>query len=408
MSLEPGGRADKYGNEYENLYLARLYLNLCCGQISSVTVEALGPGHDSVEYITEQQDGVIKYYQCKASNASKDHWTFTDLARYDVFTRAQEIVSRDSNSEYHFISPLPYGELTELCKRSKTNQSVQDFFAYQLTNSKLKTYCQSIVTNLQLNLDTPINREKLRNLLSHCYFEMYSSGIESKEALEERISVYFTQSPRAIRNLLQNYAMDTGSMGKKIIATDIIAYLDEQGFHLRNYGNSQTIINRIKSINEDYYAPFPAINNQLFHRAATDSILAHIQNGKSVIVHGKAGSGKSGCLQEVREKLKQENVPFISIKLDAKVPAVSADTYGKSMELPESPVACLARLSAGKPAVLILDQLDALRWTNIHSGDALTVCKELIHHCRAPQRQWQAPVRESLSPAVAALLVSQG
>ena len=29
--------------------------------------------------------------------------------------------------------------------------------------------------------------------------------------------------------------------------------------------------------------------------------------------------------------------------------------------------------------VLILDQLDALRWTQAHSGEALSVCMEIIH-----------------------------
>ena len=28
MSLEPGGRSDKYGNKYENGYLAKLFLRI--------------------------------------------------------------------------------------------------------------------------------------------------------------------------------------------------------------------------------------------------------------------------------------------------------------------------------------------------------------------------------------------
>ena len=40
MSLEPGGRADKYGNKYENRYLAKLLLRLVKEDITSVTVRA--------------------------------------------------------------------------------------------------------------------------------------------------------------------------------------------------------------------------------------------------------------------------------------------------------------------------------------------------------------------------------
>ena len=36
MSLEPGGRADKYGNKYENRYLAKLLIRLAKEEIISM------------------------------------------------------------------------------------------------------------------------------------------------------------------------------------------------------------------------------------------------------------------------------------------------------------------------------------------------------------------------------------
>ena len=49
------------------------------------------------------------------------------------------------------------------------------------------------------------------------------------------------------------------------------------------------------------------------------------------------------------------------------------------MGLPESPALCLAGLSGDRPGVLILDQLDAIRWTAGHSPEAWSVCRELIN-----------------------------
>lgn len=43
----------------------------------------------------------------------------------------------------------------------------------------------------------------------------------------------------------------------------------------------------------------------------------------------------------------------------------------------------LQKIAAGEQCVLILDQLDALRWTNSHSSTALEVCKELISQANA-------------------------
>ncbi len=55
MSLEPGGRADKYGNKYENRYLAKLLLRLVREELISITVEPLGDNSNSVEFISEQK-----------------------------------------------------------------------------------------------------------------------------------------------------------------------------------------------------------------------------------------------------------------------------------------------------------------------------------------------------------------
>ena len=86
MSLEPGGRADKYGNKYENRYLAKLLLRLVKEELTSVTVEPLGINSDSVEFISEQKDGTIKHYQCKASNTTHSSWSILDLKKYKVFS----------------------------------------------------------------------------------------------------------------------------------------------------------------------------------------------------------------------------------------------------------------------------------------------------------------------------------
>ena len=53
------------------------------------------------------------------------------------------------------------------------------------------------------------------------------------------------------------------------------------------------------------------------------------------------------------------------------------------MGLPASIAHCIDSIAKNKNAVLILDQLDALRWTQAHSGVALTVCIQLIRELKA-------------------------
>lgn len=383
MSLEPGGRADKYGNKYENRYLAKLLLRLVKEELTSVSVEPLGINSDSVEFISEQKDGTVKHYQCKASNAIRSSWSISDLKKHNVFKRAKEIVSADVKNLYYFISPLQYNELDELCKRTRTNSSYEDFVNYQLNNAHIKRLFSECINELGLNEHVFSDVATTIDILSHCFFEQYIIGTEAEQDLEEYIGTLFTGKASMVRVLLEQYANDTGRYGIKITAQDIIDYLKTRNIHFRNYHGNETVLNRIHILNHTYWDSYRAINETLVHRTATDSIIKSIHNGQSVILHGKAGTGKSGCLEETIHYLQQTGILYLSVKLDKHIPSKSADAYGQELGLPESPVYCLATLSAGKPCVLIMDQLDALRWTSNHSSNALDVCKELIQQTEA-------------------------
>jgi len=107
-----------------------------------------------------------------------------------------------------------------------------------------------------------------------------------------------------------------------------------------------------------YWGIYQFINDRLVHRAETDLAVRQIEKGHSVILHGKAGAGKSGCVEEIIQYLNAQHILYLGIKLDKNVPETSADEYGKKLGLPESPIYCLNTLSAGSPCVLILDQLE--------------------------------------------------
>lgn len=376
MSLEPGGRADKYGNKYENQYLGKLLLRLAREKLVSIIVEPLGPNSDSVEYIAEE-DGKINYYQCKGSNSTKKFWSVADLKGHDVWNRARKIVS-DVGKYYHFISPLPYNEIDELCKRARTNLSPQQFVECQLNNDTICKQFKECANALHLDPDCPGDLGQLVYILSHCYFEHSPTGLEAQRDLEERISQEFTGNESNARILLEQYANDTGRYGVKITAKDVIDYMEKNGFHPRHYGYDTRVLERINVLNHTHWDEFSAIYDKLVHRNATEQVINDLHAGKSVILHGRAGFGKSGCLQEIINFLNEKGTLYLAVKLDKHTPAVSADDYGRELGLPESPVYSLSAMAAGEKCVLILDQLDSLRWTNSHSSTALDVCKELI------------------------------
>ena len=293
MSLEIGGRADKYGNEYENQYLVRLLLRIVKGQFKSIVVEPLGENKDAVEYIATDKNDNNWHYQCKASNTTKDHWSMYDLSMHDVFKRAKSIIKESANNHYSFISPLTYGELPELCKRARTNASVEEFKSYQLTNDKIKAIFNDIAKYGTFDTNDIAQYSELVNVLSRCYFDTISSGRENILDLNEHVGFFFTGDADAARLLLQNYVNSTGKFGVVITANDIVSFMEQSGFPMRSNIHSDNLSVKINELNNSFSRVFQPINQTLIHRKETDCIINDITSGKSVVLHGKAGTGKS-------------------------------------------------------------------------------------------------------------------
>ena len=126
--------------------------------------------------------------------------------------------------------------------------------------------------------------------------------------------------------------------------------------------------------------PFLA-GGQLISRKETQEVLSLLDDDtdRIVVVHGAAGSGKSGILLELARELTEEGDIFLPIRLDRVELRGDPTGFGRqALGLPDSPGICLASLKTEQRKVLLLDQLDALRWTGAHSSEAWDVCRETI------------------------------
>ena len=377
MSFEVGGRSDKNGNIYENRFLAALLLDLIQERLSSVEVERLGEEGIGVEYIANELGGGRRYYQCKVSNGSNNYWRPSDLKRHNVFQIAKSHIISGEKCVYHFISPLAYDGLDSLCDRAKTCYNVIDFVQNQLTNPKLRGWWEK--SKKYFNC---ANDEETIFLLSRCKFEQIPYGSDTIRNLESRIDLLFVretpETPSSIRIHLENYVNDGHRWGKPITAQALVAWLQEKGYHQRMLSHDERGLTRVQELNRLYQESFRPIGAALFHRKESERILDYIFEGNSVIVLGKAGSGKSGCIHEVEKTLESQGIVHLVLSLDKYRPEKLPDKYGQDLGFMDSPVTSLHRLAAGEPCVLIFDQLDALRWTNAGTSKALDICKEMI------------------------------
>jgi len=195
-----------------------------------------------------------------------------------------------------------------------------------------------------------------------------------------------TGEPETAISVLLNYAENNYKYRKPIYADELRRDLAEKhDIHPKRLEHD----NRIAPVIEELQKQFSdsirpgLINNEVISREETSRIIEAIDNGQDVVVHGAAGNGKSGVLYELAEHLRKENTPCLAVRLDRRITQNTAKQFGKDMGLPDSPAYSLTGMAACRKCVLILDQLDAIRWTASHSSSAMDVCKELLRQVRS-------------------------
>src|SRR5690606_26218327 len=126
---------------------------------------------------------------------------------------------------------------------------------------------------------------------------------------------------------------------------------------MRNLQSDTRIYPKILELNSEYKSSFISLETGMIRRTETDTCISQIQQGNSVIIHGMAGSGKSGLTENIIKHCEDEEIPYLAIKLDKRVPRQSVNHWSETIGLPYSLVHCLDSISKDRNAVLILDQL---------------------------------------------------
>ncbi|MFD1068276.1 hypothetical protein [Oceanobacillus locisalsi] len=381
MPFEVGGRADKSGNSYEVRWVVKQMLRLVKEEITSITWEAVGAKEEGIDLWIKNKDGSLVCSQCKARNGSKESWSISDLGSKKVFVNAKKHLDSNENITYQFVSAVNSMMLNDITNRARnTNDSPIDFYESQIKNSeKVHDDYKRIASYFGLGYTSVQDNGQLLNYLKRMYVIHFSDDLETKKTLKETISYLFTGDSESIYNLLLNFPLENDLLGKEISSYAVLNFLESRGgISLRKLHNDERIIPRFENLNKEFVSSFVKINGSLIHRRESEECYKKVLNGNSIIIHGKAGSGKSGCIIELLNRFKQENIPYLALKLDRRVPEYSSNKYGEQLDLPASPVHCIDAIAGDKEAVLILDQLDAIRWTNSHSSTALEVCREMI------------------------------
>lgn len=380
MPYEIGGRADKLGNRFEVRWVIYQLMEILEEKIDYVILEALGDDERGIDVWVGKPNNTKEGQQCKGRNGSKEIWDFASVNGKGIFKNWKHQLDADQLNKVSLVSPLAFTNLEDLIERAKTNESPMDFYNNQILSSSkdfikfFKNFCNSMDLNLENAQDLIKSISYLRRIL---YRQIPDAML--KEIVLKKINYLFIGNEEQIYNTFVAWIIDGDIYGKELTRTEILKFLKDKEIDFRNLALDSRIVPRINELNQEYINGFYCIDNNLIYREEFDKCKEIINSEKSLIIHGKAGRGKSGCTLSIVEYCKEEKIPYLAIKLDRRVPNGSSEKWGKEIGLPASIAHCLHSISKNEKAVLILDQLDALRWTQSHSRDALLVCAEVIN-----------------------------
>ncbi|MFW5891733.1 MAG: NACHT domain-containing protein, partial [bacterium] len=389
-----GGEADKLGNRYEKRWTVRKIIDILNENAVKMKIEPLGKEEEKTEFWVKYKNGKKEFHQVKRQNASKNNWTISKLE--DVLFAAHNHLMRDENNHFVFVSQTQCSAMREIGERIQSANSLLEFFEYFITNDKLRDgikkladiwdikISEELFHNEDVDIIAEINKNKksyqiLYNILERIHFKT----IDTESLKEQNIdSIKFLVKGEAVVGTLLSFIDD--NIHKEIIAADVWNYLSENGYEKNNYAGDRLVASKIETLQERFKKSLEQnlINNALISRLESEKLLEFFNqdNNKLILLNGNAGSGKSSVLFQFVKMLEEDNIPYLPLRLDRQVPNCnSSEKFGESLNLPNSPEITISNFSADRNSVLIIDQMDAIKWTSSNYRQAWECIAEIIN-----------------------------
>lgn len=384
MAAESGGWGGKSGNEFEALYVSRLLLQLLTDHATSVTLEPPDQVATGIECYADRPDGTRQFHQCKRENKSKGYWSVSDLQHAGVLTNAKTLLTAHPTAHFVFASGDKASELRALHERALQYSDPSELVQFGLSNKTLREDFTALETALDLSRDDPAQLTKLLDFLRR-FHPTVVEPLQQRDEAEWFASLVFAGSPRVAVQALCTVA--STRFRTTFTSAALLREPALKDLQLSDVRKDVSLPHQFDLVNERFHqsiAPL-LIDGTPIGRTATAELLDQIDSPtgpKITLIVGAGGVGKSGVAYELAAALATRNVPYLAIRLDRTEFGTNPLEAGQNLGLRVSPQAALAAACGTKTGILILDQLDAIRWTSQHKAVAWDVCTRIIDAAR--------------------------
>ena len=369
----PGGPADKIGNRYEKWWTLSVFVRMLQGDADAIRIE--DPGVDKTEFVVTTDSG-RELHQARRSHTT-GKWSLDALRKNGLL----EAIGRqlaDDKDRFVFVSTSHARELSDLCEAARDAESAEEFKTAFLKACERKAHWERLLK--EWKCDEQIATDYLRRIDVHAIDDR-----QIEEKVMWGIRALFLANPRDVADALRGIAED--SVHLTITRQGLVDRLSQRGYTLRRLTSPASARVAVDAATDRYLdgARRRLILDRLVPRRATHALLSRLgDTATESVMTGRAGSGKTACLVEVVDALRERSVPVVAFRLDRFVSASTTADLGESLDLEESPSLVLAAAveAAGRPGVLIVDQLDAVSTTSGRTSAAFDLVEQLLLESR--------------------------
>jgi hypothetical protein len=371
----PGGPADKLGNRYEKLWTISEIVKMLMGFSDSIRIE--DPAVQKAEFVVTR-GGLHEFHQTKRVNQS-GKWSLAALAAKDTaLIQAIGSILSGNQNRFVFASGSDARELGELSESAGQAASFNEFQSAFLAADEKRELFNKLCGYWACDAATAY--ERLQRI------EVRSIGeIDLEQKVRWGLQTLFLADPVDVLADLQKIVED--SVFRTIHRQELVDRLAQRGYALRRLLTPQNAGLAIRSATERY---LDGVRKKLIRRSLVTREFANFLVSRlgptavEIVLTGKAGVGKTGCVIEAVDLLRAQGTPVLALRLDRLQSATSPKDLGVRLDLEESPVLVLAAAAAasGRCGVLIIDQLDAVSTMSGRASDTLDIVEELFLEAR--------------------------
>lgn len=378
MSSLRGEEALKDGLSFEFTWTARHLLEVMEERAHAITLGGL-PGETGVDFRLHFADHE-EHHQVKRAFGSKGEWTFAALDSEKILSDFRQRLA-DPKVHCYMVSSIPAVRLGHLASRARKSLAFSTFESDYLT-AEYSDWFDDLVKRWDLT------REECWLKLQRVHTCPFYEQDQASYCLT-MLRPMVVKDPEHAWAHLRDFCFH--HVHQRVTASEVWQWLTNRGIERQIVDDDPRVLARLHTQTRQYLNGVrrKLINPPLPRQLASTivGILTDAAEAEDIVVLGSPGGGKSAVMLQIADACVAKGWPVLAFRLDELSASISARELQNALDLPLSPAASMARASAGKPALVIIDQLDAVSQYSGRTGTLFDRVCDFLQELRAHRQR---------------------